>query len=71
MKVHWIHTALGHLDTIHQYIAQDSVQYALRNLSHQAGPGRRGGRDSRRQRPWQSDAGGRLARRVTARSLFV
>ncbi len=30
MKVHWTHTAEGHLDAIHAYIAQDSPEYARR-----------------------------------------
>jgi len=30
MKVHWTKTAQGHLEGIYQYIAQDSVEYALR-----------------------------------------
>ena len=30
MKVHWTDTALGHLDAIYRYIAQDSVEYARR-----------------------------------------
>jgi toxin ParE1/3/4 len=30
MKVHWTDTAQGHLDSIYGYIAQDSVEYALR-----------------------------------------
>ena len=30
MKVYWTDTAQAHLDAIHAYIAQDSVEYALR-----------------------------------------
>ena len=30
MKVHWTATARGHLDAIHDYIAQDSPIYAKR-----------------------------------------
>ncbi|HPR04659.1 MAG TPA: type II toxin-antitoxin system RelE/ParE family toxin, partial [Deltaproteobacteria bacterium] len=30
MKVHWTVTAEGHLDAIHDYIAQDSPEYAKR-----------------------------------------
>lgn len=30
MKVHWTDTAEGHLDAIHNYIAQDSPEYARR-----------------------------------------
>ena len=30
MKVHWTDTAVGHLDAIHNYIAQDSPEYARR-----------------------------------------
>jgi len=30
MKVRWTDTALAHLDAIHRYISQDSVEYALR-----------------------------------------
>ena len=30
MNVHWTETAEGHLDAIHDYIAQDSPEYALR-----------------------------------------
>ncbi|HPD16070.1 MAG TPA: type II toxin-antitoxin system RelE/ParE family toxin [Planctomycetota bacterium] len=30
MKVHWTDTAQAHLDAIRRYIAQDSVEYALR-----------------------------------------
>ncbi len=30
MKVHWTDTALGHLQAIHAYIAQQSPDYALR-----------------------------------------
>lgn len=30
MKVHWTETAQAHLASIHQHIAQDSDQYALR-----------------------------------------
>ncbi len=30
MKVCWTDTAQAHLDAIHAYIAQDSVEYALR-----------------------------------------
>jgi toxin ParE1/3/4 len=29
MTVHWTETAMGHLDAIYVYIAQDSPQYAL------------------------------------------
>ena len=29
MTVHWTETAVGHLDAIYSYIAQDSPQYAL------------------------------------------
>ncbi|HEU0264170.1 MAG TPA: type II toxin-antitoxin system RelE/ParE family toxin [Geobacterales bacterium] len=28
MRVHWTETALGHLDALHRYIAQDSPEYA-------------------------------------------
>jgi toxin ParE1/3/4 len=30
MTVHWTQTAQDHLDAIHEYIAQDSPEYALR-----------------------------------------
>lgn len=30
MKVHWTDTAIEHLQAIHDYIAKDSPQYALR-----------------------------------------
>ena len=30
MKVHWTDSAEGHLDAIHNYIAQDSPEYAKR-----------------------------------------
>lgn len=30
MKVHWTRTAERHLDAIHSYIAQDSLEYARR-----------------------------------------
>jgi len=30
MNVHWTETALGHLDAIRAYIAQDSTEYARR-----------------------------------------
>jgi len=30
MKVYWTDTAEGHLDAIHDYIAQDSPEYAKR-----------------------------------------
>jgi toxin ParE1/3/4 len=30
MTVHWTETAQGHLRAIHQFIARDSIQYALR-----------------------------------------
>ncbi len=32
MKVHWTHTAEGHLDAIYAYIAQDSPEYARRTV---------------------------------------
>jgi addiction module RelE/StbE family toxin len=32
MKVHWTETAVGHLDAIYAYIAQDSPQYALKTV---------------------------------------
>ena len=30
MKIYWTDTAEGHLDAIHDYIAQDSPEYAKR-----------------------------------------
>jgi len=30
MKVHWTNTAQAHLDSIYNYIAQDSTEYAMR-----------------------------------------
>ena len=32
MRVHWTDTAQAHLDAIHAYIAQDSVEYANRTI---------------------------------------
>jgi len=32
MKILWTDTALGHLEAIHSYIAQDSPEYALRTV---------------------------------------
>ncbi len=32
MKVHWTDTAQGHLNSIHEYIARDSAEYALRTV---------------------------------------
>jgi len=32
MNVHWTETAEGHLEAIHDYIARDSREYALRTV---------------------------------------
>jgi len=39
MNVHWTHTAAGHLDSIHDFIARDSREYAQRmvdRLTHRS-----------------------------------
>lgn len=33
MRVHWTHTAIGHLASIYEYIGQDSPRYAKRMVA--------------------------------------